>query len=115
MHGAAYKHVPSVVHFLAEKGAKDRGLESAEQERLDAAQDRRRRSAGDEHRQLAPDGRDDPRRDGRGPNNQDAAARIRQPPVQPATSHREARVRTDVTLMRFPPGSLIRNPFASTL
>ena len=22
MHGAAYKHVPSVVHFLAEKGAK---------------------------------------------------------------------------------------------
>jgi hypothetical protein len=42
MHGAAYKHVPTV--------------ESAEQKGLDAAQDRRRCPAGDEHRQFPPDG-----------------------------------------------------------
>ena len=60
MHGAAYKHVPSVVRYLAEKGARHGRLESSEQQGLDAAQDHRRHPARHEHRQLAGDRRGDP-------------------------------------------------------
>ena len=54
MHGAAYKHVPSVVRYLAEKGAR-MDVEPSEQQGVDAAQDHRRRPARHEHRQLAAD------------------------------------------------------------
>ena len=56
MHGAAYKHVPSVVHFLAEKGARIEVWNQPNKQGLDAAEDRRRHSARHEHRQLTADG-----------------------------------------------------------
>ena len=60
MHGAAYKHVPSVVRYLAEKGARMDVWNAPNKQRLDAAADRRRRAPRHEHRQLAGHRRGDP-------------------------------------------------------
>ena len=60
MHGAAYKHVPTVVHFLAEKGARADVWNQPNKQGLDAAEDRRRRPARHEHRQFPGHGDRDP-------------------------------------------------------
>ena len=113
MHGAAYKHVPSVVRFLAEKGARIEVWNQPNKKGWTPLKIAEGVQRGMNIVSSPPDGGHAPRGDRRRRNGHAAATETRF--VQRAPSHRGARVRTDVTLMRFPPGSLIRNPFASTL
>ena len=53
MHGAAYKHVPSVVRYLAEKGARMDVWNAPNKRGWTPLKNRRRRPARHEHRQLA--------------------------------------------------------------